>query len=143
MASGRVHSSTTLKLALPCALVAGWSYGVTGVTVSILGSLLALVLTPDLDQDGKTISDYWVRKTFGIIVETLWRIVWFPYARIVPHRHFMSHAPLVGTAIRFIYLGALLALLPWDMRWLMREEILAPLFSTVAVSDAAHWLQDR
>jgi uncharacterized metal-binding protein len=39
-----------------------------------------------------------------------WRIFWYPYSKIMPHRSIASHLPLIGTAIRVGYLYLFVAL---------------------------------
>jgi uncharacterized metal-binding protein len=34
----------------------------------------------------------------------LWVALWWPYAKLIPHRSFCSHGPLVGTAGRLLWL---------------------------------------
>lgn len=57
------------------------------------------LVTPDLDLHGSK-----PKKRWGML-----RILWRPYATIVPHRSSFSHGWLIGPATRLIYL-ALLAL---------------------------------
>jgi len=40
-----------------------------------------------------------------VVVKTLWRALWYPYAWAFPHRSIWSHGPLIGTAIRLAYLS--------------------------------------
>ncbi|MHC5830118.1 MAG: metal-binding protein, partial [Nostoc sp.] len=37
--------------------------------------------------------------------------IWLPYQKSLRHRSFLSHGPIIGTILRVIYLGCLLAIL--------------------------------
>jgi uncharacterized metal-binding protein len=77
----------------------------------------------------------------------VWQILWYPYALLIPHRSAWSHAPVMGTALRLLYLAALLygaqtlagydwigALLSWPgLPWAMVGW---------AGQDGLHWLMD-
>jgi uncharacterized metal-binding protein len=64
--------------------------GLIAASSHLLGGLY---LSPDLDLKSLP----W--KRWGIL-----RIIWLPYQRI-PHRHWLSHAPIVGSIGRLLYLG--------------------------------------
>jgi hypothetical protein len=36
-------------------------------------------------------------------------LLWLPYQKFIPHRHWLSHAPVIGSAVRLLYLGVLLS----------------------------------
>ena len=121
-----------LSLDVPTASLAG------------LGCLVGIVLSPDLDQESISRTEWRiVHVTFG--VGWLWPFLSWPYARLVPHRSIWSHAPLLGTAGRVAYFGSLVTVALWlagvtvyqeDVMWL------APLVAGLAVSDTLHWLMD-
>jgi uncharacterized metal-binding protein len=68
-----------------------------------LGCFCGLVLTCDLDHDDGTISEHFVRSV-GSIFQKVWWAYWYPYRKAMRHRSFWSHAPIVGTFIRIVYL---------------------------------------
>jgi uncharacterized metal-binding protein len=68
--------------------------GLIAASSHLLGGLY---LSPDLDLKSLP----W--KRWGIL-----RFLWLPYQRI-PHRHWLSHAPVVGSIGRLLYLGVLLS----------------------------------
>jgi uncharacterized metal-binding protein len=56
-----------------------------------------LYLSPDLDLVSKPYKRWgWLR----------W--IWIPYQKYIPHRSPLSHAPIIGSIIRLLYLAALL-----------------------------------
>lgn len=80
--------------------------------------------------------------------------LWYPYAVIAKHRSWFSHAPIIGTLGRVIYLGLLylglaallrtyfdiflpspLAILSW-LQWLI-------FVGGLAISDIGHWWLDK
>jgi uncharacterized metal-binding protein len=98
MASGRAHDRATRLLALPFALLwwpwLGWVGVLTAATAFLAGGLL---LSPDLDTRSNAI------RRWGPL-----RLVWWPYRRLLRHRSLVSHAPLIGSAGRLLYLAVLL-----------------------------------
>jgi len=142
MPSGRVHSATSAALAgllyyladragLPAAPLAG-------------GCLAGIMLTPDLDVDGMTRSDTHARRLGGLALALPWYMIWRPYAFFIPHRSPLSHWPLLGTALRLVYLGGLVAIIAR----LVGMQITLPLWwpwtvAGLAVSDLAHFILDK
>lgn len=53
-----------------------------------------LMFGPDLDIHSKQY------RRWGLL-----RWIWIPYQRYIPHRSWLSHGPIVGTAGRVLYLG--------------------------------------
>jgi len=146
--NGKAHATASLVLALPCGVAA---YAVTeNVAVSVgatVGCLAGTLLTPDLDVDGITSSEWWLVKKLGPL-GFLWMAAWWPYAKIIPHRHWLSHAPIVGTIGRLAYvllpvvllcvaLGVELPEIP-----LVAWHAIAGAVRGLMVSDTAHWLMD-
>lgn len=145
MASGRTHNFVNLLLAAGSYAGAKY-YGLPDeLAWSIAGGVaLGFVLNGDLDVDGGSIAFHNVRRLplVGKLLAFTWRVLWWPYAKIVPHRSPLSHLPILGTLIRVSYLGLLIwpvwpfipwaALLPW----------LAPVLLGLALSDLVHWILD-
>ncbi|MFN6517347.1 MAG: metal-binding protein [Nostoc sp. CreGUA01] len=102
MPSGRTHDRITLY-ALP--FVAGvtfWQTRSSNATLLVAGGFLfgGLMFGPDLDI-------YSVQfQRWGFL-----RWIWLPYQKSLRHRSFLSHGPIIGTTLRVIYLGCLLAIL--------------------------------
>lgn len=99
MPSGRVHTITTLGLAVG-------SFPIASPAVSV-GILSGLILSPDLDVDDGFIGLSHLRRfpLVGTSLAWIWRAFWWPYSKTVPHRSAISHAPLVGTVLRVGYLS--------------------------------------
>ncbi len=102
MPSGRTHDQITLWGLPP---VIGVTFMLTrNPTVTAVVSLAYLMggfmLGPDLDIHS---IQY---KRWGPI-----RWIWLPYQKALSHRSKLSHGPVVGTAIRVIYLALWIALL--------------------------------
>lgn len=100
MADGRTHTVATVCVAAGAA-IACIALGQPAVAIYAAGgAIVGVVVHPDLDQNSG--------KSFGARVlgplQIPWKILWAPYAVMVPHRHWMSHAPVVGTIGRVLYL---------------------------------------
>lgn len=109
--TGSQHSK--INLASSISLVAVEIYFFSSVTVSI-GILFSILVSPDLDLESY-IGLYYFRRTFGEAGSKYWQYLWRPYAINFAHRG-ISHMPIVGTLIRFIYI-----VLPTSMYLLPRE----------------------
>ena len=102
MPSGRTHDHITMY-ALP--FVAGvtlWQTRSSNATLLVAGGFLfgGLMFGPDLDI-------YSVQfQRWGFL-----RWIWLPYQKSLRHRSFLSHGPIIGTILRILYLGCLLAIL--------------------------------
>lgn len=118
MPNGRCHSAATIATA--SALLSYFAAGVvvvhTATFTSIsawnewaiyaaIGAFSGLVVEPDLDQDAQAAPLSTMRQTGGDGLAILWQLYWSPYARLIPHRSFWSHAPVVGTLGRILYLA--------------------------------------
>ena len=98
---GKAHKVS--NVAAMCAMTgAALAFSKIEVAVAILvGSYAGTVITPDYDLDSKL-----PRSLFTVIpiLRTLWRWFWLWYMKLVPHRSWVSHTPVIGTFIRFLYL---------------------------------------
>jgi uncharacterized metal-binding protein len=96
MPSGRTHDRITLW-SLP--LVAALTFGQTSssnLTLLVSGSFLfgGLMFGPDLDIYSCQYQRWgWFKP------------IWLPYQKSLRHRSFLSHGPLIGTALRILYLA--------------------------------------
>ena len=147
MASGKAHATASLIAAIPAGLAAG--IGLSSIPYGIgtvIGSILGIALTPDLDQEMTTYFEWkLIRKTgpLGFI----WMAFWAPYSLLIPHRSFWSHFPIVGTIIRVLYITIpIIGLCIW------REYIpnwpqpiwdsLIGILIGLSISDILHWFMD-
>lgn len=143
MPSGSTHAalSTLALVALPVALAIWTTAPIVPVAC---GLVIGWLVSPDLDQEAvKTVDEQRWHKV--PVVGWLWSALWWPYARIVPHRSFWSHAPVVGTIGRLLYL----AIPTWLVgRWLdVTWPAVEPRYLWYALGgwcaqDALHWVLD-
>jgi len=137
MPSGRTHDRITLWT-LP--LVAGatlLSTGSSTLTLIVAGGYLfgGLMFGPDLDIHSVQF------KRWG-----WFRWLWIPYQGSVPHRSPLSHSPITGTALRILYLLALMGFLSgvglallnqiWQLGWTWDE-----IFGQMGRSLSRHWVE--
>ncbi|MFT0796017.1 metal-binding protein [Synechococcus sp. H70.1] len=96
MPRGSTHDRLTLWTAPGIALAVGWVSDSTAAALAAGSAYLfaGLMFSGDLD----TRSRQYRRWLFL-------RWIWLPYRRWLHHRSFWSHGPLVGTALRLLYLG--------------------------------------
>lgn len=154
MASGRTHGKITLALTIPAGILGYMAGDITTGLVAASGCFAGLFIDPDLDVDRITRSERRVIKTVGL-VGWLWHILWWPYAKVIPHRHPLSHWPLLGTALRLVYLAGLVLLVLFGLETVFGWGV--PLLATLmavprplwlaglgglALSDAGHWVTD-
>ncbi|MDX9992711.1 MAG: DUF2227 family putative metal-binding protein [Anaerolineales bacterium] len=68
----------------------------------VSGCTSGVFLSPDLDVDNGYIGHYYLRRIWviGPILEKIWEIYWWPYAKLIAHRSWASHFPGISTAIR-------------------------------------------
>jgi uncharacterized metal-binding protein len=101
MPGGTTHtaSAVTFAVAFMLGAVVGYVFGVWMVFLGMMGMVVGeLLLSPDLDHDSGAIA----YRRWGIL-----KFLWRPYQKLVPHRGVLSHAPLIGTAARLVYLAGL------------------------------------
>ena len=141
MPSGHVHTTATLILAAAGGVAA--YYNAMPVVPVVVGALAGVLLTPDLDLDTGSTSQRTVRERLGCLVGALWALYWRPYSMAIPHRSWLSHGPLIGTAIRVAYLCAPVALLVYVLRLpvaLSFDLVLA--LAALAAADTLHFILD-
>ena len=102
--SGKVHFHWWKKmrvLAVAIGVAASLFYWSLGLGI-VLGYLLGRYLDPDLDLPQTSSSEFRAMrelKLFGALLVAYW----LPYGFVIPHRHFLSHSPILSTMIRFSY----------------------------------------
>ncbi|MHC5935132.1 metal-binding protein [Nostoc sp.] len=102
MPSGRTHDLITMYTLPLVAGVTFWQTCSSNATLLVAGGFLfgGLMFGPDLDI-------YSVQfQRWGFL-----RWIWLPYQKSLRHRSFLSHGPIIGTILRVLYLGCLLAIL--------------------------------
>ena len=152
MPSGKFHAQDSLLVAGLVVANTFVSKGDMGIALALAGgSVTGLFLSPDLDQDGRTNSEWLLIKHLPFIGHIFF-MYWYPYAVAIKHRSPLSHAPLLGT------LGRLLYCLPvWLAVWWVfaqvgdgiQTDVLIPRLWWVkwaviglALSDTFHWARD-
>jgi uncharacterized metal-binding protein len=95
--SGKVHDKITLAAA-GLSIPVWWYFSATPRDLSAGGVLIlsmlfsGLAISPDLDLNSS------VYKRWGVF-----RYLWWPYQRLVPHRSWISHSFLLGPLLRVAY----------------------------------------
>jgi uncharacterized metal-binding protein len=128
----------------------GWSWqDVVAVDAGI--AVASLVLSPDMDLFNSKSMDDW-----GLL-----RVFWWPYSKLAKHRDRL-HIPILGTAVRWLYVAAILLLFTALFRfWFRRiglsvsfdfagdtEDIiynalyLADVFLGAVLADTTHYILD-
>ena len=120
MASGRVHDRATLLVCFPFGL-AVWP--LLGAKAAVLGGAAFVIgglwLSPDLDTRSRPL------RRWGPL-----RWIWWPYRQLIPHRSLFSHGPLIGMALRLLWLLGVIALVwvalsPWPILQLPPAHVLS------------------
>ena len=96
MPSGRTHDQITLGMLPGVAITTLILSRSASLTLSLSAAFLfsGLMFGPDLDI-------YSVQyKRWGWL-----RVIWLPYQKLLHHRSWFSHGPIIGTVIRLAYLG--------------------------------------
>lgn len=153
MPDGKTHTFATL-------LVAGaagygsyhYHYLAMPQALALAGGVLAgLILSPDLDVDGFTMSNYYA-SGLGRLPAMTWWLLWRPYAWVVPHRSPLSHWPLLGTVLRLGYLWGVIYLVALGLHQVAPVAIpqihFIPwwglyAFSGLTLADFGHWVLDN
>lgn len=121
------------------------------------GLTAGLLMTPDLDHHNQTTQEEQRIENFfgaflgpavGKFIRKFYNLLWAPYWIFIPHRHFLSHGPIISTIIRAVYVWALLALIWWPWAeyialWSRLNPIYLMIFLTGwALQDLAHIVLD-
>lgn len=150
MPSGKIHTALTISTASGILaphfiwMMGGepWNY--------IMGCLTGIMVMPDLDVDNGNISDTFIRKIFRP-AQWLWRLFWTPYALAIPHRHYISHFPILGTILRIGYVFFILNLILFLLKliWSLVDSVSFiwiwnwSFFFGLAHADFIHWAVDN
>jgi uncharacterized metal-binding protein len=109
------------------------------------GCIAGTIFSPDLDVDSGFLGHKWVERYFGKIVATAWVVIWWPYANFVPHRSWVSHAPVISTMLRAIYWYAFYAavcILLGAQPYIPSVFVATHVLGGLMVSDILHYLTD-
>lgn len=108
MANGKQHWELATGVAVVGSAVALY-YAPGPFSLAVIGGLiLGKYATPDV-RDQEHIKNYAQRrfqKRYGALVGFLWWLYWWPLAKLIPHRSFLSHLPPLATLVAFLYLFA-------------------------------------
>ena len=129
MPSGQVHNAVTFTLA-GLTLAGGILLQNADVLTVSAGMAAGLFLSPDLDLAAGSIALSNVRKAprmaarillldgaptirkvtvaVGGLAALVWRVIWWPYGMAIKHRSSLSHAPILSTALRVLYMAVVL-----------------------------------
>jgi uncharacterized metal-binding protein len=135
----------------PCAFHA-FQTGTPDPILFPFGCMAGMILTPDLDINHPMIAESNIRRMTGgagTFLAGFWYVYWFPYSRLIGHRSWVSHFPIVSTFIRLFYLlllpGIVLYLLTGNVEPIARG-VYSPDFwwfvGGLGLSDTVHFLMD-
>ena len=144
MPSGIIHTKASLLTSIPC-FAAGYlvSQDLLSATACFGGCLLGILITPDLDQESISTSEYkLVKWTLGL--GYFWTMLWFPYALMFKHRSFFSHFPIVSTLLRIGYICVFLGFFHSLGMSFPQPSWTVMLWTVIGlmVSDTLHWFMD-
>lgn len=133
MSSGKDHTAATIGLAI--------IYTTVDYTVGPW-MLLGIFIQPDLDVDGGYIGNFYLLKYPPLY--HAWRIYWWPYSKLVPHRSFWSHSPLIGTLLRILYLVGPFSILYYlsQNTWPNFGVAWIPVVKALVLTDFLHFVMD-
>ena len=157
MADGRTHGTVTVILATAGGLLCtAFTGNLAECAVASAGCLFGLVCDPDLDQPGITPAEGRLLGGKLWMLGIVWFAIWYPYARLIPHRHMLSHWPIVGTGGRLLYLSFIGLLAFWFLQQILPgaaaslshalrqvpSNFISWFVFGLVASDTAHWLFD-
>jgi len=128
-----MHAQLVVFAAIGCVALGGVAFTQELISMQVwaalvIGCLCALLMGPDLDQQGVVWSTgIWYRiPVIGVFLGRAWGLFWSFYAQWVPHRSPVSHS-IIGTPIRAAYLVAGLYVVAFVVRSIARELGLDPI----------------
>lgn len=107
MPNGKTHTlSTIIASAAILPLAAMYSHDPLFTMAVISGTLSGIIISPDLDVEDGFYGLHVLRRCpkVGKLISMAWRVFWYPYSRLVPHRSRFSHSIGLGTLGRIAYL---------------------------------------
>lgn len=140
MPSGRTHAGTTAIIGVVSVF---YPYpDIISLVLFSVGCFLGLVVYPDLDVDVGNYGYHIIRVVFGRKLAKVWKYFWWLYAKVIPHRSWISHFPVVGTAIRVAYIGFPLFVLISTLEYNYEYENLLFMFYGLVLVDTVHFVMD-
>ena len=133
MPSGQVHHFTTLAAGTSTVVAMVCTGFPTSEIVAVgAGFATTFFINPDLDLNtafpGRDPRRW------------LWWAYWYPYSRLLPHRHFISHFPIISTLVRVLY-----AAWPFAILGVLDQRVSAwfiPFIIGMIISDTLHFVMD-
>lgn len=108
MANGTVHKQVTKNIAIPYGVAifflfttfyVPYYFALCASFFSVMGVYTTIWINPDLDHIEAVIRS----KLNGSLIDKYWGLRWYLYGLFIPHRHWLSHLPIIGTMVRLIY----------------------------------------
>lgn len=113
LANGKTHQGGYI-FGLGALAVCGWFLAHEGYLTSeegvslVAGGVIGMLIDPDVrDQHNITTRGerrMWGLPIFGPIIGYIFQVYWYPFALWIPHRSFLSHLPVVATALAAAWL---------------------------------------
>lgn len=163
MADGKTHQrGYVLGLAALAAagayLLYEGSIGPDEAAGLLVGGVVGMLIDPDV-RDQHNITTRGERRIWGVpllgpIIGYVFQVYWYPLALLIPHRSFLSHLPVIATAIAaawlilppaavVYYLNNWNLSLPFrDWLWMQYQPWVLPAFIGWCVQDAVHLALD-
>lgn len=118
MATGKQHAQAArkvIKISVFISLLLTLLFDLHAIAGPV-GAICGWLIDPDLDHHHITSRSE--RRIWNVnpVLGYLWEVFWYPMARAIPHRHWLSHLPPIGTFVRLGYMVG-----PW--LWRYRTEI--------------------
>jgi uncharacterized metal-binding protein len=119
MASGKTHSRVAIALLVGGVIYVAAAQPTWPLERIAAGLFAGFIITPDEDIDGRTAEEDRIAKIpiLGKPLAIIWMSFWSLYAFSIPHRHPLSHWPIIGTLFRAAYLTLWLLALALLMGW--------------------------
>ena len=118
MANGKAHTVAATGIIILYVVAASVLIGMAVLSpifaiILSSGFVLGIYANPDVrDQEHvRNHGEHLVDKHFGKFAGLLWTVLWYRFAKLIPHRSPFSHLPLFATGLAWLWLfGAPLAL---------------------------------
>jgi uncharacterized metal-binding protein len=143
MASGKQHAIVSACAAPLAGAALTAALGLKAGAGAAAGCLGGILVGPDLDQVDNAIIHHGERRfiKYVPVLGYLWLALWDLYARLIPHRHPLSHFPGIGTIGRVGWLLFVVRVLGFDILT-VDHEFLVGVVMGLAISDTLHWIMD-
>lgn len=169
MATGKIHGTATIgsSVGVLSGFLLSSVYTTEQIFIVFVGTLLGLIIGPDLDVDEGWRGDYLLR---ALHIEWVYDLFWEAYRHAIKHRSPLSHFPVLGTLIRILYLfiplqvlvikdqptphlklflhafpAQLVSIVFWFLAWYFWfyiPYVAPPLITGIIISDTLHWIYD-